>query len=306
MNWLLYDPFSFRVLFIGTGLLLFLLAFFLFRLTSDSKPVKKASAARARPMEPMATTAEELAEATSVTGPVAVPVPPATLHAEVSPSPTEVVSASPTPTAEPEPPPSPTAPLARPAEPLPATPALTERPAAAIMTETPFAAGYSFRTLQTRPSFALDLLRAGLIVASSLVFVAIVIVAVPESTIHALAARLQPAPTAATTDRLALLYLGDEAKDGLFRIRGVVRNISGDSLERIDATVRLYSHDSVLLETHIARLDIDQIPVDGAAQFQLVVPNYSGQIGSYAVEFRTRQEGDPVPFQDVRATQSQN
>lgn len=119
------------------------------------------------------------------------------------------------------------------------------------------------------------------------------------------ASRLEPAKTEATTEKIAFLYLGDEVVDNTFHIRGVVRNISSENIVGLDANIRLYSHDSILLETAVARMDIEVIAPDAVAQFHLVYPNYTGQLGSYSVDFKLRQ-GGPVPFRDMRSETKQD
>jgi len=102
-------------------------------------------------------------------------------------------------------------------------------------------------------------------------------------------------------DKIALLYLGDETKGKDFQVRGIVRNISNETVENLDATVRLYSPENILLETVVVRMDHDSILPDAIADFRLVYPNYAGQFGSYSVDFKLRQ-GEAVFYKDRRGT----
>jgi hypothetical protein len=115
---------------------------------------------------------------------------------------------------------------------------------------------------------------------------------------HSLRLRGSPEPV---QEKIAFIYLGDEIQGKDFHIRGVVRNISTAPIEKLDAAVRLYSHDNRLLETRVVRMDSESISPDGIAQFNLTFPDYGGQFSSYSVEFMSRQ-GEPVPYKDMRGT----
>ena len=132
------------------------------------------------------------------------------------------------------------------------------------------------------------------------------LVALPDGTIYQLTQNLQASKAAGLPpDRLALLYLGDEPKGKDLRIRGIVRNISGDPIEKLDAVVRLYSPENVLLETAVLRMDQEYIAPDAIAEFDLFYPNFSGQFGSYSVDFKFRQ-GETVGYKDRRGTRYLN
>ena len=104
---------------------------------------------------------------------------------------------------------------------------------------------------------------------------------------------------------IAFLYLGDEMKGQEFHIRGVVRNISTRPIEKLDATIRLYSSDGKLIETAIVRLDSELIAPDATSTFNLAYPNYAGQFASYAVDFKLR-NGNPLPYKDMRGARERN
>lgn len=112
-------------------------------------------------------------------------------------------------------------------------------------------------------------------------------------------------PAAPAQEKIAFLYLGDEIRNGEFHLRGVVRNITTQPIERLDATIRLYSPTGQLLETRSVRMDSELIPPDATAQFHLVYPGYAGQFGSYSVEFVSR-EGQIVPYKDMRGTRGRD
>jgi len=80
-----------------------------------------------------------------------------------------------------------------------------------------------------------------------------------------------------------------------------VRNISSEPLQKLDATVRLYSTENTLLETVVVRMDQDVIPADATAEFHLTYPNFMGQFGTYSVDFKWR-GGELVPYKDRRGT----
>jgi hypothetical protein len=98
-----------------------------------------------------------------------------------------------------------------------------------------------------------------------------------------------------------ILYLGDEAKDNEFHIRGAVRNIATEPLEQLDAAVRLYAHDGTILQTTIVRMNKETIAPDEVAQFELVYPNYKNDFMKYSVEFKLR-DGALIPYKDMRTT----
>ncbi|MBM3792360.1 MAG: hypothetical protein FJW35_18710 [Acidobacteria bacterium] len=128
------------------------------------------------------------------------------------------------------------------------------------------------------------------------------LVLLPQSTIDnwAQAIRLKSAPQG-QEEVIAFLYLGDEMRGRDFHLRGVVRNISTGPVEKLDATVRLYSTDGALIETVVVRLDSETIAPDGTSAFHLTFPEYSGQFTGYSVEFKLR-SGEPVPYKDMRGS----
>ena len=110
---------------------------------------------------------------------------------------------------------------------------------------------------------------------------------------------MQERRAGAKQEQLGFLYLGDEVKDKDFHIRGVVRNITDQQLDSLDAAIRLYAPDGRLMQTAVVRMDKETIAPDETAEFHLVYPNYESQIGSYSVDFRWR-DGVVVPYKDMR------
>jgi hypothetical protein len=155
-------------------------------------------------------------------------------------------------------------------------------------------------------SLTSGILRGGLAVLALVVAAGFVLILLPRQSVEwmAQAVRLR-GPAAPVQEKIAFLYLGDEIKDGEFHLRGVVRNISTLPIERLDATIRLYSPTGQLLETRSVRMDSELIPSDATAQFHLVYPGYAGQFGSYSVEFVSR-EGQLVPYKDMRGTRGRD
>jgi hypothetical protein len=143
-------------------------------------------------------------------------------------------------------------------------------------------------------------LRGGLIVLALVVAGGFILVLLPQGAFERLAQRFKPATIGSEQKTLAFLYLGDEFKNNEFHIRGVVRNISTEPLEKVDATVRIYATAGSLLETTVVRMDKERIPPDGVAQFDLVYPGYKGEFGSYSVEFKTR-SGQALAYEDMRS-----
>jgi hypothetical protein len=141
----------------------------------------------------------------------------------------------------------------------------------------------------------------GILVALALVVAAgFVLICLPQSTLDKIVRTLQASKAAELpSEKIALLYLGDDFRGKEFHIRGIVRNISADPLEKVDATIRLYSVENYLLETILVRADAESITPDGTAEFHLVYPDYKGQFGSYSVDFKFR-GGEPLPYKDRR------
>jgi hypothetical protein len=157
-----------------------------------------------------------------------------------------------------------------------------------------------FETLEKRPRLLSDFFRALLIILSIVVAAGFVLILLPQQTVDNMTRDLRSRRGGAPQEKIAFLYLGDEIKDNGFHIRGVVRNISRVPIEKMDAAVRLYSHDGTALQTTLVRMDKETIVPDGIAQFDLFYPNYQSEFGSYAVEFKLR-DGDLVPYKDMRA-----
>jgi hypothetical protein len=155
-------------------------------------------------------------------------------------------------------------------------------------------------------SLGSGILRGGLVVLALVVAAGFVLILLPQQSVErmAQAVRLR-GPATPVQEKIAFLYLGDEIKAGEFHLRGVVRNITTLPIERLDATIRLYSPTGQLLETRSVRMDSELIPPDGTAQFHLVYPGYAGQFGSYSVEFVSR-EGQLVPYKDMRGTRGRD
>jgi hypothetical protein len=102
-------------------------------------------------------------------------------------------------------------------------------------------------------------------------------------------------------ERISLLYLGDEVEGKEFHIRGAIRNISTQPMEKLDAMIRLYAPNGILLETAVVRMELEIIAPDGISAFHLIYPGYDGQFASYSVDFKLR-DGEPLPYKDVRVT----
>jgi hypothetical protein len=158
----------------------------------------------------------------------------------------------------------------------------------------------SFRTLDRPLSPTSDLLHAVLVILAVIVAAGFILVIVPQTTFDNVAQNIQARRSVAQKESLAFLYLGDEVKDKDFQVRGVVRNITDQQLENVDASVRLYAIDGRLLQTTVVRLDKETIAPDETAEFHMVYSNYDQNIGSYSVDFVTR-DGALVNYKDMRA-----
>jgi hypothetical protein len=159
----------------------------------------------------------------------------------------------------------------------------------------------AFATIHGRPWIATDLLRALLILLSLVVAAGFILILLPKPAVDRMAQDLQSRRGSSEQEKIAFLYLGDEVKNSEFHVRGVVRNITAEPIEQLDAAVRLYSHDGSILETVIVRMNKETIAPDEIAQFELVYPNYQSEFGSYSVEFKLRQ-GAFVHYKDMRGT----
>jgi hypothetical protein len=160
-----------------------------------------------------------------------------------------------------------------------------------------------FAILQRRSLALVDLLRALLIAVSLAVAAALILAILPQPSVDRLAQRLLARHGASQPEMIAFLYLGDDLRDGNFRIRGVIRNISTVPIEQLDAAIRLYAHDRSILETTVVRMSKETIDPGDIAQFELVYPDYRQEFGSYSVEFKLR-KGDVLPYKDMRANRA--
>ena len=178
-------------------------------------------------------------------------------------------------------------------------------PSSSVQAESPDAENQpeapTFTTIQRKPWLLGDLVRVVIVLLSVVVAAGLVLTILPQSTMDKMTKKLQARHGESQPDQVALLFLGDEAKENEFRIRGVVRNISTDQLEQLDTAVRLFSHDGTILETAIVRMNKEAIAPDEVAQFELVYPNYKNDIMKYSVEFKLR-DGALVPYKDLRTT----
>ncbi len=166
--------------------------------------------------------------------------------------------------------------------------------------------GYTSQTLQARTSLAMDLMRGALVILALAVAAGLVLVIVPQSSVDSMSQSLQArSGKTPKQEMISLLYLGDEIKDKEFHIRGAVRNITTQPIEKLDVSVRLYGADGNLLETAIVRMDKETFSPDEIAQFHLVYPDYNMQFKSYAVDFKLRQ-GEIVPYKDMRGSRPQS
>lgn len=177
--------------------------------------------------------------------------------------------------------------------------AAPDKSAKAAASESSPAAEPAF-VLTGRPSILTRISRALLGMFAWFMVGAFLLILLPEETVDrwAQVVRLRSTPEA-QEETIAFLYLGDEPRERDFHIRGVVRNISTMPIEKLDATVRLYSSDGQLVETVVVRMDTELINPDATAAFHLRFPEYAGQFTSYSVDFKLR-NGEPVPYKDMR------
>ena len=163
----------------------------------------------------------------------------------------------------------------------------------------------AFSTVQGRPWALADLFRALLILLSLVVALGFLMILLPQPAVDKMAMDLRSRYGVPLEEKIALLYLGDTVQDNEFRIRGVVRNITAETLEQLDAAIRFYAHDGTILQTTIVRMDKDEIAPDEVAQFNVVYPDYQREFASYAVEFKLRQ-GGLVHYKDMRGDHTQS
>jgi len=163
-----------------------------------------------------------------------------------------------------------------------------------------------FQQLSDVPSLAVRMLRASLVLLALIVAAGFVLLILPQGMMEKMVQTVRATKAAdLPSEKIALLYLGDEVKGDEVHIRGVVRNISSEPVEKLDATVRLYSGDNTLLETVVVRMHLEVIPPDAISEFHLSYPKYNGQFTSYSVDFKLRQ-GDPISYKDRRAVRYLN
>jgi hypothetical protein len=143
--------------------------------------------------------------------------------------------------------------------------------------------------------------RVAILVAAFVAAAAVVLVALPQGAVEALAGRLEARRRTSEPEKVALLYLGDafDEAGGTYRIRGVVRNVSPRPLGQMDAIVRLYNRNRVLLEAVIVRLDKDALAPGDFARLNLTIPKETEGFAGYAVEFKLR-GGEALPYKDLR------
>lgn len=151
------------------------------------------------------------------------------------------------------------------------------------------------------PAVGVRILQGALIALACIVAAGFLLIVLPEKTIDtwAEALRLRVASPPVQEEPIALLYLGDEIAGKEFHIRGVVRNVSTRPIEKLDAVIRLYAADGILVETAVVRMNAETIAPDATATFHLVYRDYQGQFTSYSADFKLR-HGDPVRFKDLR------
>jgi len=158
------------------------------------------------------------------------------------------------------------------------------------------------QTLPQKPSVFFDLFRILLIFLSIVVAAGFLLVLLPQTTTDSFIEELESRSSASGQEMIAFLYLGHEIQDNKFLIRGVVRNITTEPIEQLDAAIRLYSPNRELLETAIVRMDKETIDPDEIARFELVYPNYQSEFSSYSVDFKLRR-GAFVLYKDMRGLQ---
>ncbi|MBN2320175.1 MAG: hypothetical protein JXR49_13915 [Acidobacteria bacterium] len=163
----------------------------------------------------------------------------------------------------------------------------------------------ALKTLSQKPSALFALLRALLIFLSIVVAAGFLWILLSQTTTDRFLEDLRSQSSASGEEMVAFLYLGHEIQNNEFHIRGVVRNITTEPIEQLDAAVRLYSYNRELLETAIVRMNKETIDPDEIAQFELVYPNYQSEFSSYSVEFKLRR-GAFVPYKDMRGLQEQS
>jgi hypothetical protein len=142
--------------------------------------------------------------------------------------------------------------------------------------------------------------QAFLIILSLIVAAGFTLLVLPQPAVNSIAKDIEERRGASRQEKISFLYMGDEVLNNELHLRGAIRNITGEPLEKLDAAVRFYSQDGSILETIIVRMDKDTIAPDAVAQFKVVYPNYKMEFASYSVEFKLRR-GEFVSYKDLRA-----
>jgi len=182
------------------------------------------------------------------------------------------------------------------------TPLADQSPPDEIFESQPAGATQQPPCFEVEGSLLTGFFRTSLVLLAGVVAVGFILILMPQSTVEKLSQSLrlsQPPPN--HQDIIAFLYLGDEIRGGEFHIRGVIRNITTQPIEKLDATVRLFSSEGRVIETAIVRLETEIITPDATASFHLRYSNYRGQFSSYSVQFKLR-NGLPVPYKDMRGS----
>lgn len=160
-------------------------------------------------------------------------------------------------------------------------------------------------TLNRQPSAFFDLARVLLIPLALVVAAALFLALLPQSAADGMLGQLRLRIGSTAQTEVAFLYLGHQIRGNRFHIRGVVRNITPEPIEQLDATIRLYARNRELLETAIVRMDKETIAPNQIARFELVYPDYRSEFSSYSVEFKLR-DGKVIPYRDLRESQPQS
>jgi hypothetical protein len=161
------------------------------------------------------------------------------------------------------------------------------------------------QTLNRQPSAFFDLARVLLIPLALAAAAALFLALMPQSAADGLLRQVQQRGGGAARMEVAFLYLGHQIRDGRFHVRGVVRNITPDPIEQLDAVIRLFGRNRDLLETAIVRMDKETIAPNQIARFELVYPDYQSEFSSYSVEFKLR-SGKVIPYRDMRESQTES
>jgi hypothetical protein len=159
--------------------------------------------------------------------------------------------------------------------------------------------------LNRQTSAFFDLIRVLLIPLALASAAALFLALLPQSAADGMLKQLQLRIGGTARTEVAFLYLGHQVRGGRFHIRGVVRNITPDPIEQLDATIRLYAGNRDLLETAIVRMDKEIIAPNQIARFELVYPDSGSEFSSYSVEFKLR-SGKVIPYRDMRESRTES